>query len=153
MELKNLYQLTIYYNQNYKGDSEEKKIYCDSDNIYELADLPNDTVFIWCQKYDKKEDKYKTTKNYVIGKVIDYKELKNSPPELNPNTKGFVDYIISQYDNLKDKFCLFINGDKLCVFNTADAECEVLRENQLADGRVVEKNISDYFDKAYIDLE
>ncbi len=154
MKIKELYQFTIFYNQNFEGESKERVMLCDSDDISQLSDLPRNTVFICCKKYDERGNNFLPHKNYLFGEVLGYDDLKDEFFHCkNEKTAGYIKYIASRRKELEGKFCIFKNHNKICVYNISDADCDVLSESQLANGRVLVENEVDYSNKDYINLE
>lgn len=156
MGIKNLYQFTIYNTQKNITNSarEEDVIYCDSDDINQLIPLPNDTIFVSCEKWDEEDDDFILIKNYAFGKELNEKDLNDELARATDSkSKAHIQHII-KYNLPKNKgtqreFCIFKNRDKVCVYKTYGADCEFLPEN-LINGSVAD---SDYSGKDYLDLE
>ena len=154
MEIKDLYQFIIYYNQTCDGKSSEQIVLRDSDDVSLLTDLPQNTVFIYCKKYNEQKGDFLPYKNYLIGEVLGFDDLKKEFLHCkNSETASFIKYLLSVQTQIEGKFCIFKNRNKICAYNISDAECEVLSESQLANGRVLVEKEVDYSDKDYLNLE
>ncbi len=156
MEIKNLYKITIFYNQRFANFCDDKIIFSDSDNIHNLTNLPEDTAFVFCEKWDDEKRDFVAVKNYAIGHELNALDLYNElEKQTDKKQREFIDYIINHIlpinKNPNKKYCIFKNRDNVCFYRISDAECEVFPESQLVNGRVNEA--VENTEKDYISLE
>ncbi len=152
MEIKDVYLFTIYYNQTSNNKSDEKLIYWDSDDIYQLSNLPQNTVFVCCEKLVKETKKFDEVKNYAFGRELTDQDLEEElANNRDEKANGYIAHLLDSYSEIEGVFCIFKNKDKICAYNISHAACEVMSEEQIKDGRVM-KNVK--FDESdYLDLE
>ena len=73
-----VYRFEIYYIENGK-EEDIKTLYADSDNIYELEDVPRTAhcIYVYHRNFDKKENYWDFVGEYRVGEKITLEEAKN----------------------------------------------------------------------------